>query len=426
MNSLSIINIIHVFFPAIAGLVFTLFPLREDRSKKINFYVYCLIYFVLSVFSFILILGENDYGIGRFPIMESFSLYPQKDIARFILLTPFAYFIQMKRYIDKETPVSIEAFFQGVFFTLLGLSVYVQGGLSVYCILELLALSAIIIDTMENNTWKKENIILQGFGTALVFVPLVIVDVLMKVDGFGNYINFIVGENLRTTIALVLLLGIFFKSTVIEYGIGHIKDLGNTAIHLSIIKLYIPIRFLFESDIFHIMESNILTEWAILATCLVNCLRITEKKSKLNVLQLAGLFSGLILLGFTVLGSTGLYLLVKYSFYLTLLLVLYNNTNRARKDNLFGLIALLLSTVVMTSEIALTGRGLPFFIVTIVILYLMVKYIWSSIVASLGEAQLGTRNIEGYLIRNVIMVVVILILTEVNIEYFTGGSIWLN
>ena len=75
---------------------------------------------------------------------------------------------------------------------------------------------------------------------------------------------------------------------------------------------------------------------------------------------------------------------------------------------------------------AIAGRSIPFFVVTIAILYLMVKYVWSSVVASLGDAHLSVRNIEDYLVRNLIIVIIILILTEANIEYFTWGATWLN
>ena len=433
MNSLSVINIIQIFFPALIGLGFVLFPVEDKSIRKLNLYIYCFIYFLLSAFSMItLSIGKSDLSLS-FNMGGDVLFAPQRDIVKFILFSPLGYFIQIKQ-LEKMKDFLMNIFFQGIFFTLFNVSMYVGGSFSTYCVLELLVFSAIIISMINNCTWIKNNIILQGLGTALILISLIMVSALMRIfepSGQIEVLKAMLGViDLKLVLSFMLLLGILLKSTMIEYDEQGTESKKQIDIYRSVIKLYLPIRFLLESNTFQVMDSNII-RWIVIILCLVNCLRVTGKTVDLGILRLAELFSGLMILGFAILGSAGLYILIKYSFYLILLLTFYIDIERSERNSLFGLVLLMLSAAAITCIFYLypgyyigLNKDLPFSIITMIILYLMIKYIWRSIIASLKKTDLTIYNFDSCLVRNIIAIVVILILTEVDIKYFVEGSSW--
>ena len=432
MSPMFIINLVHIFFPLMVGLIFSFFSAKDNRINKLNFYIYCLIYFILSVLSVILILADI-YEPDSFFTLGAISLYPQKELAKFLLFIPFVYFVQMKKHSKNKDSFSIGVLFQGIFYTILSLSVYVKGGIETYGMLELLVLFAMILDTIDNKLWGKASVMLQGLGTAFIFVSLVVLNVLEKNYGLESQVSFLSDENLKVVLSLALLLGILFKSTVIEGKREGVRNTGHNAIHLLVLKLYIPIRLLFESSIFQLMESNSIVGWAIILICLFNCLKITERKSQLGILELSGLLASFILWGFTISGSTGLTYLGKFSFFSILMLVLYSSIKNRREDYSFALIVAILAVVEMVSTVyslsesnVVANKNLVLLITSMVILYLMIKYIWKSFVESFREARIGIHNIEDYIVRNSTIIFIVLILTGFNIEYFERLGTWLN
>ena len=436
MNALLMINIIQMFFPALVGLGFLLFPVNDQRSKARNLNIYCFIYFLLSAFSVSTLVMEKEFLPGALIILGGESFYPQKEIAKFILFSSLGYFFQIKKIERQQRDFSMNIFFQGVFFTLLNISMYVEGAFSTYCILELMIFSVIILDMINNDFWRRSNIILQGLGTTFILTSLMVVSFLMKeqaVNGQLGMLGKLFGViDIRAILSLSLVMGILLKSTMIEYGGRGPENIKKMAIYLSVIKLYIPIRFLFEKNIFQIIDSTPIIIWGILIFCLIHCLKITAKNLDFGIIHVTELFGGLVLLGVAVLGGEGFDLLIKYSFYLTLLLLFYVNIEISEKNNFFGLIILMFSAVTMISTFYLFPKGgaleieRSLLIAGVVILYFMVKYIWNTAIKISRKIDLNFYNVDAYFVQNVIIIAIILILTEIDIETLVGGNIWLN
>ena len=434
MNVLSTVIVVQIFFPVIVGLIFGLFPLEEERIRKINLYIYCIAYFILSLFSIIALIVEEKYFFQQFSFMKGPFFYPQKEIIKFLLISPLGYFFQTK-YLENTTKnFSMNIFFQGIFFTLFNVSIYVRGAFSIYCVLELLVFSAIILSMINGNFWKKNNVILQGMGAALIMVSLIFISFLLEQfeqEGqIGILKNTLGMIDFRTALSLALLFGILLKSTIVEYGNKNSESIQEIRIYLSIIKLYLPIRFLLEGDIFQIMEFNAAVEWIILILCLINGLRITEKNNGLEILRLVELFSGLIILGFIILGSPERYILIKYYFYLMFLLIFYIDIGGREENNVFffmlSAIAIIGIFYMFPKVIINSNRGLLFLTVIMGVLYLMIKYIWSSLCTRANKANIKILKFNRHFIQNIIIISIVLILIEMNMGFLMEKNFWLN
>ena len=430
MSSLFIINIVQIFFPFFIGVGFVVFQVDSEQVKKNVLRLSCFIYFLLSGISIFVLMIEDTSSYGPFNVFGRFLFNPQEGLAKYILLSPLGYFLQLKKYNSLKGNFLIDIFFQGIFFTFLSLSFYVEGAFSTYCVLELLAFSSIMLGMINNNLWRKNNLILWGLGTSCLLISLTITSALTKASEGNVQIDISTqafGEiYFKEMLSFFLLLGILLKSSMIEYRDRNINRYKRMTIYLSIIKLYMPIRFLFEKDIFQMMELNTTTKWIILLFCLGNCFKITRTRFQFEALQLVKLFSGFILLGFTMLGSGGLDILVKYSFCITLLLLFYISSESDERNRPFGLILLLLSVVAIMGIFYLFS-GVPFgqsmggvfLFIAVIILYLMAKYLWNAIAVSVKKIKFNS-SLESYFMQNIIVMAIIWILTEFDFKVFYG------
>ena len=434
MSSFFTISMAQIFFPLFIGIGFVFFHVESERVKKIGLYGPCFLYFLLSGLLIVVLIMEPPPVAQSFDFLDGPFFYPQKGLAKWILLSPLGYFLQLKKIKDIKENFLMNIFFQGIFFTLFNLSLHVKGGLPTYCVLELLTFSAIMLSMVNNNLWSKNNLILQGLGTAFILISLIIISALTKMSGVSAQIETLTKAfgliHFKEMLSFFLILGILLKSSMIEYEDRYIDGIKRMVIYLLIVKLYTPIRFLFENDIFQMMELNTMTKWIILLFCLGNCLKVTKKIFRFEILQLVKLFSGFILLGFTMLGSEGLHVLVKYSFCIALLFMFYISEEEDEKNRPFGLMLLMLSAVAITGifylfqSVSLVDRiNGPFLFITIVILYLMTKYLWNAIVVSLRKINFNF-SLESYFIQNIIVMTMIWILIEFDLKFFVENNIW--
>ena len=434
MNTLIMISIVQIIFPLIIGLGFAFFPVEQEQVRRVNLYIYCLIFSFLTLIS-VIVLATQSHGFNRpVVIFGDIQFFPRAGIAKYLLLSPLAYFLQLRQYKEEKDGFSMNIFFQGVFFTLFNLSFYVVGGFSVYCILELLVFSAIILSMINRDFWVKKNIVLQGISTVLIILSLIMTNLLMRRVGPEGQIEVFAKAwgpvDFKLLLAGPLFIGILLKSTMIEYKTQNREKLMGITIYLALIKLYVPLRFFFENDISQIMEANII-EWGILIFCLINCLSVTKEKGRLDSLRLADVFSSLILLGFAILGGDGLYILAKYSFYIAFLLLFYINIEK--KERLFESFLLMLSGVAIMRVFYLSPGALEgvsvnlyFLITAIVILYLMIKSIWNLVSEGLNLEKFKSDYLDNRLARCVVLVSMALLLTEIDIRYFVEKGFWIN
>ena len=449
MDIFSTINIIQIISPFFIGIGFILFPVMGREDKRLNIYVYCFVNFILSLFALaILVLKKQDLSWG-FNIWSEGDLFYQKDMAKFLLISSLGYFFQMKTLEEEEDNFSLKAFFNGIFFSLFNLSIYIGGEVSTYCVLELLVFSVILLGSLNNYLWSRKTLLLQSLGTALILSALIFINEWVKKVGFvgGKRVleNLGGGFTIEELSALLLLLGILLKTAIFEYGeratIGQLQNQKsidpnkNTpdkmTFYLSIIKLYLPARLFFEMGIFRMIDFEVITKWIIFGFCLINCSMIRSRNIGIEKLQLIRLFSGLIVLGGLILGSEGFDLLLKNSFYLILLFMFFFNVKGDKLNDIFILVLLILSAGWIVSGFYFhpnLGLGEDVliwnFITAFLTIYLIVKNLWHLLGKKLeaGEDDVPF-SFDTVLIRNVIILIVIFILTEFNAEYVLGKSI---
>ena len=233
---------------------------------------------------------------------ESFEM-----TAKFILFVPLGYFIQAKRLLAVEKNFSTEMLAMGIFFSLFALSLYLRGGMAVFGVLEIMVFFTIAFDAIRNNSahlnhkgdksllpcFRVRNLVLQGLGSGFILVALLASDVLSKnlpPDGQPTVMGAIfMVVDVKAALSLALLLGILLKSTMLEYSISTHK----MAIYRVILKLYFPLRILFENGPLQILELSEVSKWAILVFCLVNGLGVIVRRPlRWGILPSAQLLGG--------------------------------------------------------------------------------------------------------------------------------------
>ena len=372
---------------------------------------------------------------------ESFEM-----TAKFILFVPLGYFIQAKKLLAVEKNFSTEMLAMGIFFSLFALSLYLKGGMAVFGVLEIMVFFTIAFDAIRNNSadlnhrgdkslppcFRVRNLVLQGLGSGLILVALLASDVLSKnlpPDGQPTVMGAIfMVVDVKAALSLALLLGILLKSTMLEYSISTHK----MAIYRVILKLYFPLRILFENGPLQILELSEVSKWAILVFCLVNGLGVIIRRPlRWEILQSAQLLGGLMLLAIAVTGGGRIEILAKYGLGVLLILVFYWEGAQAKQSRLFGMVLLMLSATVIVRAVYLLPNALAWSqggrlwaAGSAVVLYLTARHLWGG-VADIVRARREQRSLDyDYtFLGNILALVFILLLTEVDIGYLLRGTL---
>ena len=432
MNILPAINIVHILTPLVIGGGFILFQVADERVRKTNLTIYCFLYFIATLFVLGTLPGDQQSSPVSLDLLGGIQMSLQKDLAKFLLLSPLGFFLQAKQALKTKDNFSINIFFQGLFFTFFNFSLYVEGVFSIYCVLEVLIFSTIILSIINDGLTEIKNTVLQGIGSALILLSLMMTSSLIESFSWNEQVVILsegVGIiNIKMIQLLTLLLGILLKSTIIEY--RESEDRTPFAILLLLIKLYFPMRFLFESEALEMVNSNTFIQGGLIALCLFNCLYAMKKNSQSVVLQLGDLFSGLLILALAILGGVASEVIAKYSFTLILSLIFYIDLvvphSSEESNDLYGVTFFILFMTALWAifrhlpQVSIFIAHTPLLAISIITLCLSIRNIWNSIAKNFDQQFSSSDHFDSCSARSILIIAVILILTEVDIAYLSG------